>query len=211
LWLARRLQFDAAMRTMLLSAAFILAGCGAPASPTPTPGPTPEATGAPTPTDPAMSGPTGGDAGSGTPTFQPPSDYPPAPADAKIDTTAQGNGTANVPESQVPDQIASLVIADDSGAGGGGGPHPNTPTKAVDATTGKCIAGTELSGDDPADVTCDWAYVCVGPNGTTSRSGTKDLDTKCNPTNAATSFGNNLGNYLQQSCLVYQYWFWCTW
>jgi hypothetical protein len=200
LCLAWRLQFDAAMKTMLLSAALILAGCGPSADPTPTP----------TPTDGAMSGPTGGDAGSGTPMFQPPSDYPRAPAGAKIDTTAQGTGTANAPESQVPDQIASLVIADESGAGGGGGLHPNTPTKAVDAT-GKCIAGTELSGDDPVDVSCDWAYVCVGPNGTASRSGTKDLDTKCNPTNAAMSFGNNLGSYLQQSCLVYQYWFWCTW
>lgn len=199
------------MKTILLSAAFILAGCGPSTSPYPAPAPMPGPMDAPTPGDGAMSGSSGGDAGGGTRMFQPPSDYPPAPADAKIDTTAQGTGTAVAPESQVPDQIASLIIADDGGSGDGGGLHPNTPTKAVDATTGKCIAGTELSGEDPVDVVCDWAYVCITPYGQTSRQGTKDLDTKCNPTNAALGFGNRLGSYLQQSCLQYQYWFWCTW
>ena len=81
--------------------------------------------------------------------FQPPSDYTPAPAHAKIDTTAQGTGTANVPELQADRILASLVIADDSGAAGGVGRTPIRRAKAVDATTGKCIAGTELSGDDP--------------------------------------------------------------
>ena len=60
-------------------------------------------------------------------------------------------------------------------------------------------------------MSCDWAYVCVAPRRHDATTGAKDLGHQVRSDQAAMSFGNSLGNALSQSCLVYQYWFWCTW
>ncbi len=195
------------MKSFLLSCALIVVGCG------PSSGPQKgkASDGGADAIDMSRSSGDAGASDGGTTTLSdtPPSDFPSAPADAEINTSGHGSGTTTIPESQVPDEIAAMSISDSIGSGGG--PLPQVfQTTAVDAD-GLCVARTERAGDAPADVECDWAYSCVTESGTRSRQGTKDLGSYCSPSRAAMRFGDSLGSYLSQSCLVYYYWFWCTW